>query len=391
MKIGEREMKVGYYRCPKDNPKTRKINAICHQYFGMDLICFGPEDVDIHRKKINGKVLRKGHWVEKTTSIPKIINNSPFKQRRNLEVYKFLEKNCHMMFHIIWDKEKLDYLLRKDKIYRDLLIPTKTLENFNDLMEGLEEFNAIVAKPTNSGQGRGIYSITSENQKYTIKYNDKNKVLNKNELEQFYSKYLSGKSYLIQKYINSRNSADQPFDVRVQFEKNGRGKWVRAQSYVRIGRQGHVASNISKGGSVVRWIPFLKSLYGDNWSIYAEKLQAKTKDLPKKLESLYNRNIPSIAFDFGFDNGEFYLFEANVFPGGTFARGEIAMLRAAYTRYLFKTLMGETVPTSNERQLLLEKILKERNFYKEEYEKIKQSKSWKITKPLRELLSLIKK
>lgn len=389
MKV-EMDMQVGYYRFPKDNYKTRRLNAICYDYYGMELVCFGPEDVDINNNIVRGKVLINGSWKEKIVPVPKIINNSPFKTKKTLNVYNHLEKNSYMMFKKYGDKKLIDTLLRKDGTYQHLLIPTKELVSFTDLMSEIERFGEIVLKPTNSSQGRGLYTIKKKkSNRYTVRNDMFKKTLELFEVEKFYIDNLRKRKYLVQKCINSRTEANQPFDVRVQFEKNSLGKWVEAQKYVRIGQANQLVSNISKGGSVIRWSSFTNSYFSEKKRLlYRKKLKEIVDGLPEKIEELFNANITSLAFDFGLDE-QFYLFEVNFFPGGTFARGEIAMLRASYTKYLLENNMQARLITSNDYKSLYESLLEERNHYQREYNAIKNSKSWKITKPLRKVSNII--
>ena len=339
-------------------------------------------NIDINT--IRGKILINGSWKEKIVPVPKIINNSPFKPKKTLNVYQHLEKNSYMMFKKYADKELMDHLLRKDGTYQHLLIPTTELVSFADLTSQIERFGKIVLKPTNSSQGRGLYTIKQESNRYIVSNDEFKKALELIELEKFYIDNLRKRKYLVQKFINSRTEANQPFDVRVQFEKNGEGVWVVAQKYVRIGRANQLVSNISKGGSVIRWNSFTSSFFSEKKKLYREKLKEVVDGLPEKIEELFNANITSFAFDFGLDD-QFYLYEVNFFPGGTFARGEIAMLRAAYTKYLLENNMKAKIITSNDFKPLFESVLKERNHYKKEYNAIKNSRSWKITKPLRKV------
>lgn len=336
-------MQVGYYRFPYDNPKTRRINAITYQYYGMELICFGPDDVNVSEGLINGQVFKEGKWVEKSVKPPLIINNSPFKRKSNEHIYDFLNKNSYMMFTKYGDKETLNTFLSEDNKFNHFIIPTVTLESFASIISALNKYSNIIIKPRNGSQGRNIFSIKKFKDNYIVTYEKKTNNFNVKELEEFYKNNFNSGKYIIQKLIQSNTLQDQPFDIRVQFEKNGKGKWVRAQSYVRLGNSEGIVSNVSKGGSIIRLTPFLRAHYGTEWKKHYEKIKQITKNLPNKVEEIYNANITSLAFDFGFENGNLYLFEVNYFPGGTFARGEIAMLRAAYTRYLLKEKFNKTI------------------------------------------------
>lgn len=336
-------MQVGYYRTSYDNPRTRRINAITYQYYGLELICFGPEDVDIDKQTINGKVFKEGEWIEKTVSPPLIINNTPFRKKSDKAIFDFLDNNSYLMFRNYGDKEELNNTLLNDKKYGRLIIPTITLDSFESIIKSLAQFKNIIIKPKKGSQGRSIYSIVQDDQVFIVTYKSDTKSFNLEDLKELYNEKFKNKNFIIQKEIQSRTKQNQPFDIRVQFEKNGKGRWVRAQSYVRLGTSEQIVSNISQGGSMTRLNSFLKYHHNSHRKEYREKLKQVTKGLPERIEEIYNTEITSLAFDFGLENGDYYLFETNYFPGGTFARGEIAMLRAAYTKHLLETKFQKKV------------------------------------------------
>ncbi|HEX6593688.1 MAG TPA: YheC/YheD family protein [Bacillota bacterium] len=387
---------VGYYRQPLDSPKTRRLNAICYHYYGMELVCFGLENVNINDKTIDGKVLVNGKWKKKTVQIPKLINNTPFKQRKYLDVINFLEQNSYMMFHRYGSKELTNARLKEDGTFRHLMIPTSKIETFADLLTKIKKHRRVILKPKSGNQGRGIYFIECNNDMFHVQFEAENKEMNHDELQSFYEKQIQDKRYIIQKYIHSRNSTNQPFDIRIQFEKNGKGKWTRAQTYVRMGHPQKIVSNIAKGGSIIRFNSFLKSEYGRDWKMYADQLKEVTKGLPRKIEQLYDAEIPSLGVDIGMADEEFYLFEVNYFPGGTFARGEVAMLRAAYSAHLLQTKFNEKpkhLSIDDYETLKQEKEYYERKYEQlaQQYKDIRQSTSWKLTKPLRTFGRIVKR
>src|SRR5699024_9482256 len=118
-------------------------------------------------------------------------------------------------------------------------------------------------------------------------------------------------------------------------------KWVRTQTYVRMRSPQKIVSNISKGGSVVRFNSFLKTEYGNDWKVYSDKLKEVTEGLPRKIEELYDAEITSLGLDLGMADGEFYLLEVNYFPGGTFAMGEVTMLRPVNSANLLRIIFSK--------------------------------------------------
>lgn len=333
-------MQVGYFRFKKDNKHTRMLNAVAYNFHGIELIFFGPKDIDMTNNKVKGEIYTQNGWITKTAKLPKLINNMPFRSEksRKSDLYKYLCDNTTMLFYGFGSKEYVENLFRKNNIYLELLIPSHNLSSFEHLQNFLNRYKSIVLKPKSGKMGQGISFIekTVEN-KYTYLKENMTYLLTNDELNVLIKNTYADSNYLVQKYIKSKTPNNLPFDIRVHFEKNGKGKWNRAQTYARVGITNKVVSNIAKGGSVVRAGLFLRSIYGEEKGRkLINSLKKSIRGLPYELERLYDFNVSTFAIDLGLDeDGKFYMFEINSFPGGTFARGQIAMLRAAYSKHFY--------------------------------------------------------
>lgn len=83
-------MDIGYIRFGTDNAKTRRLNAIAHSYYGMNLVSFGIQDINYEAQTIFGKSFTGSKWVRGEYPIPKIINNQPFRLNvKNKQAYEF--------------------------------------------------------------------------------------------------------------------------------------------------------------------------------------------------------------------------------------------------------------------------------------------------------------
>jgi glutathione synthase/RimK-type ligase-like ATP-grasp enzyme len=379
---------IGYVRFKKDNINTRTLNAMAHSFYGLNLIVFGPNDINTEEKTVNGSYFTPNGWKKKEVPLPKIINNMRFKKNNNL--YKFLNNNSFLLFHNFGSKDTVEEKLKQNNLLSDLIIPSRILTPAISPIEVLRMFdnhNKLIFKPAEGLMGRGIFIIDKKSTNYEYIDQKTKKYVNEKQIIEILKQLRT--KYIVQKYIGSNTPRGLPFDIRVQYEKNGKGKWVKAQVYARIGITNKIVSNIAKGGSVIRIKPFLKSNYGDE---KGEKLYKKLNDellgFPSKFEKLYNFNVSTIAIDLGLENDKFYLFEVNSFPGGTFARGEIAMLRAAYARYLTDKLFNnekqihvQTNIVEENKRLVKEnsRLLRENKEKDKKLNKVINSRSWKYT------------
>lgn len=327
-------MDIGYFRFKDDRKKTMEINAMIHSFYGLTLVFFNEDDINYEDKTVVGRYYTVDGWKSKEVALPKIINNMRIKKpKEKSKVYTFLDKNSYLLFHNFGSKRYVENLLLENKLLEDLIIPSKIVTSKKDVIELFENNNKLLFKPIDGMKGRGIFTVEKNKEDYLYTDQSSSYTINEKELENKICKISN--NYIGQKYISSKTKNNLPFDIRVQYEKNGMGKWVKAQTYARVGLSNPLVSNVDKGGAVIRGKSFLKNNFGEEEGLKLhKKLNKSLKGFPSKFEKLYDFNVSTIAVDLGLHNGEFYLFEVNSFPGGTFARGEVAHLRAAHTKYL---------------------------------------------------------
>lgn len=342
------KMDVGYFRFKDDVKKTRELNAVAHSFNGLNLIFFGPDDINFEEKTVTGQYYTADGWETKTVPLPKIINNMRFKKSKGeSHLYRFLDDNSFLLFHNFGSKEHVENLLRKNNMLQNLIIPSKVIESKKDILDLFKNNDKLLFKPINGMKGRGIFTIEDRKGRYFYEDQEKSYFLDDESYIKLYKKIKN--KFIGQKYIKSITDKNLPFDIRVQYEKNGKGQWVRAQTYARVGLSNPLVSNVDKGGAVIRAKSFFKHNFGEHQAEeLLKKLRVALKGFPSKFEKLYDFNISTIAVDLGLHEGEFYLFEVNSFPGGTFARGEIAMLRAQHARHLAKKISNKNVDSCHD-------------------------------------------
>lgn len=338
-------MQAGFFRWKKAPLKTRMLNAICCKNFGIELIFFGPEDVNMKTGTVNGEILINNKWVRKTVPIPKIINNSPYKSR-NVELHEYLDRNSHFMFKPFGGKRKEYNFFKKEGSLEHLLIPSVRIKNISHVKEFLQKYEKAIFKPLHSDKGKGIFLLELIVDEFIFKDGKNTKVISENEFNNFYNENIKGQGLLMSMYIESKTKAGHPFDIRVNLEKNEKGKWEIAQNYVRIGINNSITSNVDRGGGVIKTNNFLKNEFNKEKSTrIREEIKNIYTKLPKVVERMVDFEINSIGLDLGIDSdGKLYMFEINSYPGSSFAVGQVAYLRAGYMNYyLTNTAVKEKI------------------------------------------------
>ena len=375
-------MFVGFMRKSKSPSFMAKFIAITCKNQGIELIYMTPEDVNIKSNTVNGYIYLNNEWEKVTVPIPSFIDISPhlFTYKKYKKILNYLKKNTKLSIderHIIL-KDELQFQLRKNKDFYHIAIPTKKLNAFSDLTKWLDKYKTIVVKPVRGLQGNDVYILKKEElNNYTLGISKEEKKLTENELSEYFSRKLKNKNYIIQKYISSRTIDGDPFDCRIHLEKNGKGEWETARKYIRIGIGQKVVSNISQGGAISKPENFLQYNFGEEKGKEIDyKLDLLAQTLPYEIEKIKNKTFMTMGVDVGIDNsGDLFVFEINSFPIVSPLKTEIALLRADYYKYMLN------YPINN----------KENEQLKKELTNIKNSKSWKLTKPLRKLGIILNK
>lgn len=333
-------MKIGFMRNNKNPTELATLVSITSKAHGIDVIYMRPRDVDMINGKVNGKIFVNNNWIKIRTELPKFIDISRFCfKRKNREIIDYLRDNTILSDDgkISYNKKKLQEKLSEDPKFKDLVIPSTIANEVEDILNFMENNKKIVLKPISGQFGDGIYILIREEEHYKLLYQNNEEILSEHEIHQFFNENIKGNRYLIQKYINSKTKQGYPFDCRINVEKNGRGEWVTARKFIRIGIGQKVVSNISQGGGVCEVKSFLVANFNDKWKEIYQNLNEIANTLPYKMEQLRETKLMTLGIDVGIDSdGKLYLFETNSAPGTTQLRAEVAMLRADYYNFVLK-------------------------------------------------------
>lgn len=363
-------MYVGFMHNFKNPPELAKVIAMASKHHNIDIVYMRPMDVDVDNHVVRGKVLIDGKWVKKETEIPLFIDISPYCfKRKNSTVIYYLKANTFLSDNRknVFTKDQLQEKLKQDDHFSNLVIPTENVGNVNDIVHYLNKYATIVLKPLNGIQGKGVFILTKEKNKYKIGHYTKEIQVDKRGLNEFYVEHIKPRRYIMQKYVHSRSLQGDPFDCRVHVEKSLDGKWTSAKNYIRVGIGQKVISNVNQGGGIADPQQFLTANFGEIGTDIVKKLEQLAVTLPYKIEELRGTHIMSLGIDVGIEKtGDFYLFEVNDGPATDKIKGEVAIHRSNYYRYVLENILNKELQPQEER--LDDKI----SFYQKEvalYEK----------------------
>ena len=334
---------VGFFRWRMPRKKSTLIlNGMAAKFHGLKMVFFTPEGIDMENDKVTGVTVRENELKEITVRIPRIINNSPYKHDGGF-IHNYLEKHAHLMYKPFGGKMKEYRHFQQEGTLKDILIPSTRIRNIDHVRDFLEDNNKAVFKPLYGDKGKRIFSLELRNHNYI--FEDGIKSYKISDFKEFYRDNIRKKRLLMTKYIHSKTSKEHPFDIRITFEKNNKGKWIVSQQYARIGLNDSLTSNLATGGATVSYGKFVKGEYGKEKRTYINEQRKRIiRHLPAVVEKMVDFEINSIGADLGIDSdGKVYMFEINSYPGISRVVGQSAIYRAGYMSYYLNNLVKEKV------------------------------------------------
>jgi glutathione synthase/RimK-type ligase-like ATP-grasp enzyme len=292
--------------------------AASAQAEGVNFYYFTPGKVNLRDKKIIGKVLENGEWIDREMPFPDVIYNagSPLTEKAD-EIHTQLEKQIPFTSHSIGDKISVYERLKKGKQFIQHLIPTTIINDYNQLDEHLVKYGKIILKPVSGHKGIGVLLIKKTNSTYSLMYQDHYKEFDKEEIERALTKLFKIERYLVQPYIECRTKNGNAYDFRLHVQKNGSGEWVTSAVYVKIAPSTRsIVTNLNSGGYTMYLDLFLKREFGDQYFNIRRNLEYFSVVLARHMDELYNHQLDELGIDVGLDsNRKIWIYEINWRPG----------------------------------------------------------------------------
>src|SRR5690625_3553078 len=207
-------MLIGFVDIVKKPRKIVKITAMLAHYYGLNIIYFTPNDVNLERNTVNGKILINNKWKTVEKELPPILDVTSRSYRKQYrKTMNYLRERAILTFDKLNtpNKEKLQKSLSENKLLSSLVIPTERLTTINKFMNFIYKHTNIIAKPLFGQQGYDVYSIKLLNDKYVLSYDDVEKIISYSELVGLYKNVLSRRKYILQKRISSITKENIPF------------------------------------------------------------------------------------------------------------------------------------------------------------------------------------
>lgn len=194
-------------------------------------------------------------------------------------------------------------------------------KSFDDVLHMLNKNKLIFIKSYYGSGGTEVLSVEKLTNKYKLNYYQmgaKEALLdNINELQEFVTKFIGNKKFIIQQGIRLLTYKGRNMDIRIFIMKNEFGIWESIFKGARIAKGKFTITNTRAGGDYAIYeqiYPQLKEEYSLLEVPNAEKLDEATIMLANYIEKELG-NFGEIGLDIGIDiNGAIWIIEANAKP-----------------------------------------------------------------------------
>ncbi|MBQ3443839.1 MAG: hypothetical protein IJG33_11400 [Selenomonadaceae bacterium] len=308
------------------------------KHFNIELLLFEPEDIDFKDKTVKAIALENNSKVEKVAPLPRIIDNDiAYFHGETAAIMEQLGKQSYLIRPAsIIKSQPFSAMISKDEHFKDLLIDTQAVRDFNQLLSLLDKYqDDVILKPTTGGGNKSLVRIHFDNGRYVATVNGETITLKSiNSLLQFYEEISSQKNYIVQPYCMSRTRQGNPFTIRLHTRRGAEGQ-AKVFAYPQIGRQKDLVPAVSY---TMDFEDFLKAEFGKDWKTLRDKLMNLGQDFPESYQSF----LKGTLFEMGLDvciqrNGDAYdlkIFEAYIQPDFANISNEIAVTSFEYYQYL---------------------------------------------------------
>jgi len=298
---------------------------------------FTPSSINWSNKTTRGYVYRqvaadRGVWVADTYPLPDVVYDRV--SSRISEGKESIKSTKTRLMKQSYLKYFNPHFLNKWKVHQILsnnprlhpYLPETNLLNSENLQNMLNKYPVLFVKPGNGSLGYGIIKL-KKNERGEINYvvnrgrgRLRTQAENAGEFIKKTQKIRKDKQYIVQQGIDLALYRGSPFDIRIIYQKDGRGEWQISKKFVRVAAPGSSVSNLSSGGRAEPSKKVLKYLYARKESIEERNREIKTlcHTVALTLEKSSNGIFGELGLDIGIDKkGHPWLIEVNSKPRKT--------------------------------------------------------------------------
>ncbi|SEN11437.1 Glutathione synthase/RimK-type ligase, ATP-grasp superfamily [Mesobacillus persicus] len=281
---------------------------------------------DISEETISGFYFNGERWRKAKLPFPDMIYNRIHSRwaesSKNFKALmeKAEEANIQVCNHRFLSKwEVHSWLIQRKNLHT--FLPATELFTKTTFLKLLEVYDDLYIKPLAGSQGRGIYWLTNEGDRFKLSFSDKegmNQLLfpsSKEILTKLTGK-LGSKAHLIQQGIPLLQWEGKRLDFRVLCHRTGLDKWDVTSVVARLSAENQFASNLALGGEQLRPQKILSLIFGKDT---ARSKLSLMKELALEAADCISENMNGLMVELGVDigidsEGNLWIIEVNSKP-----------------------------------------------------------------------------
>jgi len=312
------------------NPRRYESYAREAERLGFEAtLLFGPGDVDLRGRRVEAFRYGGGEWRRRPCPLPDIAHDMGFYTdpiaTGLAKRVKSVRSGIPFTGYALGHKWKIhETLLRTE--FAKYVPETALLRTPNAAVKLAARYGAVMVKPRNGKQGKGIVKISrapGDASRFQWQERSANAgPLAPAELTERLRDRFRPSSAVVQRWMDIRCPEGGVFDIRALVQKTEGDAWLTTEMAVRQSGLGRIASNVSDGG-VVRSVPsFVAKLYGaDEAARIVEECRRIAAGLPAALEAAYGKRFVELGIDLAVEKGgHVRIIEVNIKPGKKIVR-----------------------------------------------------------------------
>lgn len=290
---------------------------------GVRLVFARSVDCDLAAERIRGIEFAQGEWRNADITVPPlVVSAAPAVRPEHRAVEEWLRERTRLLAFEGFDKHEITAMLAADPVVRPHLIPEEVL-----VAEGLEPQLArwlaggpLVVKRSDGALGTGIFFLARQGDEVIVHKDAQSWRGSEADAIARVAAAIRGRlsyrTYLVQRFIDTRDPAGQPAAVRVDMARRPDDRWVLYRVTGRISIGSKLVSNRAKGSALVDVESFLSARGAVDVATKVRELEALASAIASRL-----CRTPGLGdcYEFGIDiapdqNLHFWFLEANKRP-----------------------------------------------------------------------------
>lgn len=311
--------------------------SVAHER-GHQAFVFSAKDVNFETRLIKGTTLINNLVASREFEFPQVIQNRLAVKKDELETYLKLSKIIPFTSNRVGTKKQVYDRIKNIEKLSKYLIEVVSISQADDLVEYIDRFKKVIAKPASSNQGKGIYTFEKDDNTYIVRHMSESFKLDKVTLKKFFDKDLGqGLAFNFSPFIKSETHLGQSTVFRLHIVRGAKGKWKKIKffPYVNLNSSVDITNGMQGALITTREALFLEQFYPNVHKRILSEIDQLFQAFVETFPQVYLWSFDALGLDLGItQDGNVYIYEINAGPGVGFMAYPVACEQVLYAEWL---------------------------------------------------------